>query len=219
LPQVLVPGVAQVVLSGTVSAHPWAVIFHFKLDLSGQNWSISQLNATCTGLHTGAFTHIAALTGSNVTFSTCTGVDLGTTTPAEGVSSHAAFSGTLVAPESPPSLCVLVSYQTQDRYRGGHPRAYMPPPNAATLTPTEDAWQGSYINSYSVAFANMMDDTFAAQTGMFQCAVRYNYTFVDDPVHHKYLRTRASLHSTPQVLNWIPKAPVATQRRRIKTGG
>jgi hypothetical protein len=206
-------------MKGTISAHPWANIFHFKLDLAGQNWSVSQLNSLCQGLFQGAQTFMAPHWATNVLCDLVTGVDLGLTAPATGQSSGAPFPGSQTGPDPVPSLCVVTSFQTTDRYRGGHPRAYMMPGSTASLTATEDEWTSGFVGLYSTAVGNMFDQAFSAQPGCFQCAVRYTYSYVNDPVHHKYVKTRTGVQGTPQVFNWIAKAPVGTQRRRVSFAG
>jgi hypothetical protein len=91
----------------------------------------------------------------------------------------------------------------------------MPPGSATNLNATEDQWVTSFVSAYSLDFSNFQDGIFSAVPGMFQCAVRYTYTYTDDPVHHKWIKTRSGLHSTPQIFNWIAKAPIGTQRRRL----
>jgi hypothetical protein len=215
MPTILVPGVAEVAMKGTIGPHPWAVIFHFKKNLVGQNWSISDLNALCQGLFAGAQSQIAVHTCTDVTFQECLGVDLGLSNPATGISSGAAFAGSGTGPTPPPSTCVLVTYQITSRYRGGHPRAYMPPGPTTQMDTNEDAWLSTFVATYSTAFGNMMDAAFAASPGCIQVAPRYNYTYIDDPVHHKWIKQRSSHKEDAQVFNWIAKAALATQRRRL----
>jgi len=206
-------------MKGTISAHPWANIFHFKKDLAGQNWAISELNALCQGLFAGASTNMKTLWGANVTCNEVVGVDLGVSAPATGISSGAAFAGTLPGPECTPATCVVVSFQSTSRYRGGHPRAYMPPGDTASLTATEDEWLAGYVTQYSTGVGNMFDAAFAAQPGCFQCAARYIYEYTDDPVRHKYIKTRKDVKEVVQIFNWIAKAPLGTQRRRVSFAG
>src|SRR5215472_310986 len=217
--QVLVPGVAQTALTGTVGGHPFANIWHYKLNVGGQNWTISQLNSLANAIMAGIGTFIAPLTSSDTIFQQCSAVDIGTATPAEGISNPGVHQGTQGTTQPPPSTCVVVSFQTQDRYRGGHPRTYMPPMAATSMDTTEDQWTAALIGQYSTAFTNLQDGVFSAVPGITQVAVRYNYSYTDDPVRHKYIKTRVSVHSTPTVLNWIPKQPIGTQRRRVKIGG
>jgi hypothetical protein len=218
--QILVPGVAQVVMKGTISGHAWANIFHFKLDLAGQNWSISQLNALCQGLFSGAETNMAPHWGVNVICNEVSGVDIGVSAPATGISSGAPFPGTdAIGNELSPQIAVVVSFEIPDRYRGGHPRAYMPPGTSSNLTANEDEWIPAYVGQYSTAVANMFDAAFAAQPGCFQCAVRYTYSYTPDDTRHKFIKTRTGVEGTPQVFNWIAKAPLGTQRRRVSIAG
>ena len=216
-----VPGVAQAKMAGTISGHPFNNIWHYQLNAPGTNWTTAQLNALCDGLMAGLVltNGIASLTGANTVFNGVTAVDLGIATPATGASTHAAVPGQATGNELPPSTCVLVDLITQERYRGGHARAYMPPGNAVELISTEDQWTTTFVNSYQTAFANMQDNAFSAVPGMHQCCVRYNYTYTDVPAKHKYLATRDSVHSTPAVVNWVVKAGLGTQRRRARLGG
>jgi hypothetical protein len=216
-----VPGVAQLVLKGTVSGHPFANIFHYSLGQPGQNWTAAQLNSICNAILAGiaGTGGIASLTMANAVFQTANAVDLGIETPAVGASSHAAVGGVLPGPDPPPSTCVLVDSIVQDRYRGGHPRSYMPPGSMAELDSNEDAWLAAYVGQYQTAFENMQDSIFSAVPGCFQVVPRYNYTYTDVPSKHKYLATRESFKHAAQVVNWLVKSPIGTQRRRARTGG
>jgi|SRR5215469_2558352 len=221
MPFIPVQATAQAKLFGTVSGHPFNCIWHFRLPTVSATWTTAQLNALCDGLMNGLklANGVQSLTGVNVTFSGVTAVGLETSAPAVGNSSVAAFSGSLAGTDLPPSVSILVQFVINDRFRGGHPRTYMPPSVVGSLVGSEDSWTPTFITSYNTAFINMIDNGLAANTGSFQCTPRYNYTFTDVPAKHKWLKTKSSLLDNPQVVNWVVKANIAGQSRRAKIGG
>lgn len=220
MPQILVPGTAQAVLKGTVSGHPFANIFHYQLGTTGIPWTQAQLQALTDGIMSGIAQTggIGVNSAQGVVFQQVVAVDLSTGTPAEAVSTHAAVVGTQL-PEPTPSTCVLVDNIITARYRGGHPRSYMPPMGATSLTSNEDSWTTAAVAAYQTGYTNMHDAAFSAVPGIHQVAVRYNYTYTDDPIKHKWIKTRSSLNSTPQVINYLVKSAIGTQRRRARIGG
>jgi hypothetical protein len=221
MPFIAVPGVCQVKLSGAVEGHPWVTILHFKLAAVGNNWTTAQLNALCDGLMTGiAVTNgLGSLTNSTASFQSAIAVDLGTPTPATGANTHAAITGSDLTGPVPPSVCVLVQDVIPDRYRGGHPRHYMPPMGGGALTATQDSWTTAKIGAYATAYSSMINGATGAVPACSNCAVRYNYTYTDVPAKHKWMHTRSSFNDAPLITNWLVKANIAGQSRRAKIGG
>jgi hypothetical protein len=221
MPFIAVPGVCQAKLQGSVSGHPWVVILHFKLAAVGNNWTTAQLNAVCDGLMTGiaVANGVGALSSNSVIFQSVAAVDLGTATPAVGGNTHAAITGGDATGEIPPSTCVLVQDVIPDRYRGGHPRHYMPPMGLGALTANADSWTPTKVGLYSTAYSGMINGATTAVTGISNCAVRYNYTYTDVPAKKKWMHTRSSFNDAPLITNWVVKANIAGQSRRAKIGG
>lgn len=213
--QVLVPGVAQAVVGGTVGPHPFRVVWHYKLVATGQPWSNLQLQNLATSIQSGLGLFIAPLSGQQVNFLETITTDIGQASPSTPGVAATTHTGTETGQEPPPSTCVLVQNLIADRYKGGHPRSYMPPGSMTAMNTTEDSWQASYVNNYSTAMTNLQDQVFSQVPGIQQCAVRYLYSIVDDPIHHKYVHTRTGVKGTPTVVNWIAKTQLATQRRRL----
>jgi hypothetical protein len=162
---------------------------------------------------------IGVLTTNAATFQSVQAVDLGVTTPATGASTHAAITGQDATGPVPPSTCVLVQELIPDRYRGGHPRHYMPPMGAGALTSTSDSWTPTKVGLYQTAYSAMINGATTAVPASSNCAVRYNYTYTDVPAKHKWMHTRSSFNDAPLVTNWVVKANIAGQSRRAKIGG
>lgn len=220
MPAILVPGVAQATLRGVIGSNPFNCIFHYKLNQVGVNWSQAQLQNLADGLMGGiALTNgVAQLTLNSAVFQQVVAVDIGTSTPFEASSTHAAITGVETGTLSN-QVAVLVSGTVNARYRGGKPRTYMPPGGSANIAAGGDSWTAAFVASYQTAFTNMQDTAFNAVLGITQVVVRYNYTYTPSPNGKKIIVTRESLNSTPQVLGYTVKGPLGTQRRRVRVGG
>jgi hypothetical protein len=220
-PFIPVPGVAQFKIQGTVSGHTFVNNWFYSQSSPQTVWTTAQLNTVCDNILSSiaASNGIGPLTAPEVTWSAITAVDLSSSTPATGANSHAAVSGTGPAGAIPPSICVLVNNVIGDRYRGGHPRSYMPPMAATSLISTDDQWAAASVNSYQTAYQNMQDNVFAAVTGTFQCIPRYNYTYTDNTTKRKWTHQRTSLNHVAQVRTWLVRTHIAHQTRRASIGG
>lgn len=220
MPAILVPGVAQATLRGTIGANAFNCIFHYKLNQVGVNWSQAQLQNLADGLMGGIniTNGVAQFTLNSVVFQSVVAVDIGTATPFEATSTHAPITGVQTG-EVPNQVCVLISGLVNARYRGGKPRTYMPPGGATNILSSGDAWSSTFVGNYQTAFTNMQDTAFNAVLGITQVAVRYNYTYTPSLNGRKIIVTRESLNSTPQILSYLVKAPLGTQRRRVRVGG
>lgn len=217
--QILVPGVCQAKLQGTVSGHNWNSIWHYQLGGTGGAWSNGQLNAVASAILSGWGTFLKSFYAPGTILTSVTVVDIGQANPQAGASTGAPVVGTGTGTEFPPQCTANVKFLIGARYRGGHPRASLPALSSAFATATEDEWLSAELGPFDTAFANLQDGVFSAVPGSFQVVPRYTYNYVDDPSGHKYLVERTGLKGTPQVLNWLLQAPIGTQRRRNTFGG
>jgi hypothetical protein len=120
-----------------------------------------------------------------------------------------------------PGASWLMNFHIAARYRGGHPRCYIPGPssnNCADGETVSTANQG-VLNT---AFAGIVGDVVTALPGSGagaanHCVPRYTYTITDDPVHHKYLRTKSGVIAVYTVQSYSAHGKLAVQRRRNQT--
>jgi len=158
---------------GTLNGLPFANTFHA---LSG-NVPLTQANldALATAAHSAYWNAFVPQFNTTTSLNTTTAIDLTSRTSftSEQGPTH---TGTIV-PVTPAanSLAICISWGIQDRYRGGHPRMYLPLAAAAeitvgrTLTPTKVSAIEAGADGYLSSIAAMA----VAGTNWTPCAVRY----------------------------------------------
>jgi hypothetical protein len=119
-------------------------------------------------------------------------------------------------------MSTLVRLIINSRYRGGHPRTYLPLGTAAVLNPGNQ-WAPTYLDQVRPAFVAWLLAIVSAAytiTGSQLALVvpRYTYTITDDTVHKKYVRERTGLLNVYTVTDYQPQAQMASQRRRMTIG-
>src|ERR1700751_138003 len=82
--QVLVPGVAQAVISGQRSGQPWACVMHWQFGGSQAAWSQPNIQLLADSIHAGWASNLMPFADSATTQQSVTTVDLGTSTPQIG---------------------------------------------------------------------------------------------------------------------------------------
>lgn len=216
--QILVPGVAQARVTGTVSGHPWNAVWHYKI-VSGGSWTTGQLGTLTQQIMLSWASRLAVVFPASAIIDSVEAVDLGVTQPAAGASSHAPVSGTAGGPEPAPQLTTNVKFLISSRYRGGHPRTALPAMAQSFQNPTGDSYTPTGIGDMSQGFSNLQDDVFAAIPGIFQAVPRYTYSYTPSLNGKKIIVERTGLKEVVQVLNWICQAEIGTQRRRNQVSG
>lgn len=216
--QILVPGVAQAVLSGTFLTQPWACVWHFAYDNSTASWSQTEVQALATDLRLAWAAYAAPLCTTEVTLRQVTATDIGSTTPVVGIDSNV-VTGAVAGGTQTSSTCALMSFHINARYKGGHPRAYLPwgaPLNQSSEYQWSVAFQGS-ANSAIAALINQVRANVPPRAGnqVSQVVPRYTYQVVNDPAHSKYIRQRIGLKAVNVVTSYSLNPTLGTQRRRL----
>lgn len=212
------PNVSQFVISGRIGTQPWNVILHFYCGTAGTAWTTAQLNAMSVALMAGANNTLLTRCSPDVTLVSCTGVDIGTSTPQIGSSTSNAGTGS-ASGESLANTSFLMYYPTNQRYRGGKGRSYLPGFSSTltsdgvnwsstAVTAAQNAWNAGIGAALSAALSN-------GQPACAQCIPMYNYTVVDNPAKKRYDRQKASFKAVGICATGIGRTKIATQRRRI----
>lgn len=212
------PNVSQFVLSGKIGTQTWNVILHFFCGTSGVAWTTAQLNAMSTALMAGANNTLLTRCSPDVTLVSCTGIDIGTSTPQIGSSTSNAGVGS-ASGESLANSCFLMYYPTNQRYRGGKGRSYLPGFSSTlttdginwtttATTAAQNAWNAGISAASAAAVSN-------GQPSCIQCVPLWNYTVTDNPAKKRYDRTRASFKVAALCGTGIGRTMIATQRRRL----
>lgn len=117
-------GAVRIEHRGSLNGLPYANIFHVQGQLG--NYVQADMNAVATAMHTAYFNAFIPLLNTATTLVSTTAIDLTSRQGYVGVESTP-HNGTVAAPTAPPnSLAVCISWEIRDRYRGGHPRMYIP---------------------------------------------------------------------------------------------
>lgn len=198
-----VPQVLRVGFSGTINTSPFMVGVH--LQYTGASLDTTGLNAMCStwaGLWDTAFKNMYP---NGTALRTVEAWDLTSPAGAYG-SANTNFAGTLVGGGLANSAALCISWKVNYRWRGGHPRSYLPPPTSA---------ETSGGNKWSVAFQS----TAQTQARLFRTSMNASAsggtTF--KMVCVKYYEDKQLL-VTPKVLliaDALVHDRIDTQRRRL----
>ena len=168
-----VAGAAKVVLEGTVGTHPWAVVLHSSY--TGTAPTASFLNTVAAAISTAWGTSYKAQLSSSVVLTSVIITDLASALGAQGISSPGT-AGTNANAAAGGNSAVLVTYPSSIRYRGGHPRSYLPPPPANQLATTSTI-SSTYITAVTTAWNAVLAPLFGTSGGgttmAGQCAISY----------------------------------------------
>lgn len=157
------PPVAQVlkVIVKGQQDQPFNNIFH--LQYSGLAPNASDLNTmagTILANYTSAF---ASLLNTAVAIQQCTLVDLTSATAAEGEATTTT-AGTRAGPNFPANVAAVLSWTINLRYRGGHPRTYLP---AGIMTDLSGftTWSPAFVTELDAAAGTFRTSMNALTTG------------------------------------------------------
>jgi hypothetical protein len=118
-----IANVLRVVTSGTYYATKWANVFHVKYD--GTTPTVSDLNTFCTDFGNAYDGHLLEHVSDGVTLTEVTAVDLTSDVSASGAAA-VSHPGDIAGDSLSASVSVCLSWHISRRYRGGHPRTYLP---------------------------------------------------------------------------------------------
>lgn len=207
-----VPNVLKVVLSGTLGSQNWAIVLHESW--SGGGPSVADLDTYATALEASWSTNMKSIFPSDVVLTQIKVTDLTSSTGNQGTWSGS-VAGTGSGQINSGNAAVLLNYPSSFRYRGGHPRTYLPPATAADLT-NSNTWNGTLTGAVTTGWTafcvTMNTSSYSSFTCGGQCAVSYVSTAINPTPPHR--------RTTPIVMG-IPSgtfsvvAKVASQRRRI----
>lgn len=221
MPTVHVPGVTLTSTSGLIGAQPWAVVHHWQFGTQTTRWVQADLDLLAATIVSQWIVNFGALMATNVSVHNCVASDLTDAQSLQGSDLTTGTPGTMPGNHDPASACVLVRNQITSRYRGGHPRTYLPFLAASSMD-NENTWNPTLVSNVQTS----MHAWVAAVTGaaytvpgatLRHVIPRYTYTIQDDTVHHKYVRTRSGVLGVYPVNSYMALTQVASQRKRLVT--
>lgn len=221
MPQIPVPGVAQLVFSGTKSTQPWACVTHWKYDLSTAPWTQTNIQ-----LLADTFSNLWGTVGAGdcsaaTIMNSVTTTDLTSSAAVVG-SNTTSHAGTHAGAELVTSAATVLSFRIPARYRGGHPRIYLPWGSAADMA-TEFSWGAAWVTKAAndwVSIVSQLRTTLPTLGGnqVSHVAPTYTYTYAPNASGKKIIKTRTALKQVYIVASYITNPTLGTQRRRLVTG-
>ncbi len=207
-----VPNVVKIVVGGTYHDAAWLNIFHQQYDSGAP--TASSLGDFLTDVWKPAVdTAWGAEMSVDNEVTSITGTDLASD---EGVTVSIVDStfGVRTGDFMPAGVALVMSAEIPRRYRGGHPRSYLPWGTAGTMeSGSTKFWDTSFLADCGTKFVAFAD---AVQSHL------YLPTHYDSLVNVSYVSGGAR-RVTPQVdaiTSYIPRDRISSQRRRLgRVGG
>lgn len=210
------PGVAQAVITQHMQGHKCNNILHFYRGATAA-WIQSDVQALANALFNSWSNTWKNQHASNVTYNSVSVVDLTNNTPASATSQGAAVNAIGTGNVSP-SLALMVQFNIPKRYRGGHPRCYLPGFESGALSPGEDTWISAALTAATAGFVTIVNACVAAVAGITHCVPTYTYTTTVAPNGKKIIRTKTGYNGQFTVSSYTALPPVRHQRRRTTAG-
>lgn len=201
-----VANVVKIAVEGTIGSHNFAIILHSQY--SGSVPTAAELNTAATAMSALWTSGLKPYFSSTVVLSNIVITDLSSATGAQGVWGGT-IAGTNAGAATGGNTAILVNYPSSIRYRGGHPRTYLPCPpdnNLATPSTLSAGAITEYTTGWNAFLAYLFGTSLGTTTLAGQCAVSY----VTDKA------PRVTPLVMPIAQNAITvEAGLASQRRRI----
>jgi len=150
------PGIVRVRVAGSIDTQVFNNIFH--LQYTGTAPSVANLNAVCTSVLTAWQTNFKALCPASVVLSGADAQDLTNAGAATGAATDST-AGTRSGTAFPNSVAACITWKINNRYRGGHPRTYLPAGVIADLQ-SGNRWTDAFVtaaNSSATAFRTALN--------------------------------------------------------------
>jgi len=164
--------VCKVIVQGEFAPTIWENIFH--LQFSGLAPDAGALNGLAGQVLTAYVTNFAPLLNTAVAIQSCSIMDLTSPTAASG-NATTTSAGSRVGSPNPASIACVISWAINLRYRGGHPRTYLPAgTNEDTINFT--SWTQAFIAEATAAassFHTAMNALVTGSTTYKLCIVSY----------------------------------------------
>ena len=168
-------GAIKIIISGNTNNQPWVNTLHYG-GMSGIP-TTADLDALAASVSSAWATNIAPILPNNVTKTGVQAIDIARRDGATGYST-AQDSGVLTSSAVlPVNVAVCVSEHVQYRWRGGHPRFYLPPPayssiqNGNQLTEVALGNANTAVNGF---FTQLNTVTVASASPKISCVRFYN---------------------------------------------
>jgi len=135
----------RVTITGANGGIPWANVFHVRNGGTAVPTPNDLLQFTTT-FYNAYVSHFASHMATTISILQCVALYQEADGNQFGADYNATQPGTQAGQVLPAQVSCCISWTVQQRYRGGHPRTYLPPTVAAS-TLNSNQWQQSYVDS------------------------------------------------------------------------
>lgn len=207
-----VPNVLKVELIYSNGGGPAVNLLHFLW--SGSAPSATDCSAIAAGVAAQWQSYILPLLSTNLILEDCVVTDLSSSTSATGAS-HIGVAGADGNPVLDAAASIVLSHKIARRYRGGHPRTYLPGIVQTALSDVRTIG-ASLVTTLDAAFANFLSHFVGTGFGATSIGAFVAVSYVDKTVNPVAPFRRVS----PLVENVVSTGTqkrLCTQRRRLGT--
>lgn len=202
--------IIQYVMSGTKNGYLFANVGY--LQYAGTAPAVSDLNAIGTAIGNAWGTNYGPLCGASVTMNSVSLVDLTSRGAAISSVTGLAKVGSRAGTDVPNNVAAVISWKINRRYRGGHPRTYLPAGMQADIT-TGRLWTTAFqtaVTAAAGAFRTALNGTTYSGATMKMVSMGF---FTHDPTTHRPVYIIPPVPYTIQ--SGLAHGRVDTQRRRL----
>lgn len=211
--------VLRVILRYAASAEGQALINRIFISYSGTAPSDSQLDTFAAVVGTAWDAGLKSLTSTQYTLQDVAVEDLSSPTAAVGFS-DVNTSGTRAGDVLGAAVAAVIQQKVARRYRGGHPRVYLPV-GVSTDLADADQWGSTFITNLLAGYATFLSDIFAGGWTAAGTLDGVNVSYYSGFTNHTYpsgrVRPIPTLRGSPvvdPVLQYAVNGNLASQRRR-----
>lgn len=198
------------------------IVTRFYIRYSGSAGTAEALSSFCTDVKGAWDTQFTASTNEAITLGRVHAIDLSSSTGAEG-DWLGGVPGTGTDPPNALDVAFVVSYEIARRYRGGHPRAYLPILQSTSLDGPQrwlDAEVTAVHGGIVAFFAAVVAAGWSGAGTLEHVNVSYfeGFTVVTNPTTGR-ARNVPNVRAVPlvdPVTGYVARSHVGTQRRRLQ---
>lgn len=137
------PQIVRIRVIGDLNGSPFNNVFH--LQYVGAAPSVADLNSLCSSICTSWGTQFGPLCPNTVALSGAEAQDLTNASAASGTATSSEV-GSRTGTAFPNNLAACISWHINNRYRGGHPRTYLPAGVVGDIV-TGNRWTDAFVTA------------------------------------------------------------------------
>lgn len=198
--------------------------WRFFVSYSGSVPTATELDTFCTSISSAWNTNLKSFAFSDVTLTSVEAIDLSSGTGASGLWTGA-IAGTNTGEPLPANAAFIVKFLIDRRYRGGHPKVYLPYLVAESLDSVQEwlsATAAGLVTAFAAFMTDLLTDGWSGAGGMEHVAVSFFHGFTNFLESSGRYRAIPTARSTPVVdiiHGYAANPKVGSQRRRNQQGG